>query len=101
MISSSEVWVSSKLAELANRIGISPVVAEINLSYQSPDGLSHQYTLSSADGVAETPEEEEKVLKLNELLGMKETGQRHFESLRDVEAAVDHALSLAPRARVR
>lgn len=99
-IRSGEIWVASKIAELATRCGISPTLADISLFFDSPeDSYDYHYILGAIDS-AEAPEDQEKVQKVWTLLGM-ESGTRRFDTLREVEEAVDHALSLAPRARNR
>lgn len=101
MSSSGEVWISYKIAELARRCGVSPCIADIVLAYSNRNDFDGFYTINAGDGDARTPDEEEKVTKVHTLLGLNQTGQRRFDKLSDVEAVVDDALSLAPRARVR
>ncbi|MDF7776031.1 hypothetical protein P1X14_12300 [Sphingomonas sp. AOB5] len=102
MTRSGEIWVSSKIAELASRCGISPTIADFSLTLFSPeDSCDYHYVLAANDGVAEALEDQEKVQKVWSLLGMEDSGHRRFDTLREVEEAVDHALSLAPRARAR
>jgi hypothetical protein len=105
MPSSGEIWILNKLSELANRCGVSPTVAEINLNYHSPEDMSKDvsflYSLRGIDGAAQTEEEQARVEKVWSLLGLDGTGYRHFESLHELEEIVDQALSRAPRPRIR
>jgi hypothetical protein len=107
MARSGEIWVLGKLAELANRCGISPTVADIGLDIKFTDDHAYHYVLSgihSAPGAYELEDEvrEARVAKVWNLLGLDPaTGMRTAENLYEVEKIVDEALSMAPRARAR
>lgn len=102
MAHSGDIWVLSKIVELARRCGVSPAIASVELTLTFDKDDNYHYTLLGMDGRAETPEDRAGVEKVYSLLGLNELGTtRRFDDLPDVEKAVDHALSLAPRARVR
>lgn len=101
MAFSGEVWVLNKIADLASRFGVSPTIANVELLLHFPDEDSYHYTLSMLDGAARGPHEADKVAKVSALLGLDKQPFREFATLSDVEDAVDQALSLAPRARLR
>jgi hypothetical protein len=58
------------------------------------------YTLAYVDGNA-AKHQQEAMEKFTKLLGFKGVVSLDFPDLESIEKAVDHALSLAPRARVR
>lgn len=93
--SSGEIWILRKIGELAERCGVSPVSADINLTFDSERG----YQLAAVSNG--TPEEADSVEKVWRLLGMNDEGYRNFRVLTEVEAAVDQALDRAPRPRFR
>ena len=101
MPSSGDIFILTKLAELASRCGISPTIADVFLVEGNRGRSDRFYQLSMVDGSHETAEELEKVEKVSALLGLDEDGNRRFLHLREVETAVDRALSMAPRARHR
>lgn len=93
--SSGEIWVLRKIGELAERCGVSPVAADINLTFDGESG----YQLA---GVSQgTAEEWPKIEKVWRLLGMNDEGYRNFKVLSEVESAVDQALDRAPSPRFR
>lgn len=99
---SGETWVLNKLSELAARCGLSPTIANVCLTeYWSDDGKDHHYALSYVDGNARNEAEDRGVQKMVRLLGFDHNLVLEFPDLMKVEEAVDHALSLSPRARVR
>lgn len=103
MAFSGDIWVLNKIAELANRCGISPTVAnvEMTLNFTENDD-SYYYSLGRPDsGQAKDEKEAKAVEKFSALLGFGNEVFVEFPNLEAVEKAVDHALSLAPRARTR
>lgn len=104
---SGDIYVLNKLAELANRFGVSPAIAnfELNLRFNEDAGRSpaedYFYSLGMIQGNQETDEQESAMEKMASLLGLDGTWHGEFSRLIDVDRAVDHALSLAPRARLR
>lgn len=101
MGSSGEVWVLSKIAELANRCGLNPAEADVSITLHFPDDGYYYYSLMGSEGGTGTPEEDQKIEKFWKLLGLDESGQGRAETLGDIEATVDRALSLLPRPRTR
>jgi len=102
MTFSGDIWVLSKIADLTSRCGVSPSIANVNLQLNLPENSDqYYYTLSMIDGNPMTDEEHGKAEKVKALLGLDKEPFREFPDLRAVEEAVDHALSLAPRARAR
>lgn len=106
MTTSAEIWILSRLAELASRCGLNPVNAEVSLYHHTPEDYSrdHSYYMLSGIGGEEmftTDEEAAPLLKMWSLLGLDGAHSRRFNNLNEVAEAVDHALSLAPRARTR
>ena len=93
--SSGEIWVLRKIGELAERCGVSPVAADINLTFDSERG----YQLAACCNGQ--PSEGDKVGKVWHLLGLNDEGYRNFGVLREVDEAVDQALDRAPRSRFR
>lgn len=104
MSSTAEIWVFNKLLELTERYGANPMDAEIFFEYVSepgPEGHSY-YVMSVMDTLESLPEEEARQFKkVQDLLGLDSSGGRRFNNLDEVKEVVDHALSLAPRARTR
>ena len=96
---SGDIWVLNKIAELANRCGVSPSVANIGLEQHFTED-NYYYSLSIIDGNA-AEHQVEAVDRVKQLLGLDKSITVQFPDLEAVEEAVDHALSLAPRARVR
>ena len=104
---SGDIYVLNKLAELANRFGVSPALAnfELKLTFNEdvgrPDKYGYFYSLGMIQGNQETDEQEAAMQKMASLLGLDGHWHGEFSRLIDVDRAVDHALSLAPRARPR
>lgn len=94
--SSGEIWVLRKIGELAERCGVSPVSADIDLTFDSESG----YQLAGVSHGARA-EDADRVLKVWQLLGMNDEGYRNFAVLSEVDEAVDRALDRAPRSRFR
>lgn len=106
-----EIWVVSKLNELAVRCGVSPATANVYLTeYWNDDADKERrvaepirdfgYSLTYVGG--DLPEPQQTSLeKFLGLIGLYKEVDVRFPDLEAVEAAVDKALSLAPRARVR
>ena len=101
MAHSGEVWVLNKIAELANRCGLSPVEADVEINLHFPEAGGYYYSLHGMDNGAATPADEEKFEKFWQLLGLDESGLGRAETLSEIEATVDRALSLLPRPRFR
>lgn len=105
MVSSAEVWVTSKLVELVQRFGLNPVDAEFDLSYivhdedENPDKHDSFYSLHAIGDPTTSVTEADgpKLQKVWDLLGLDGRGYRRFENLSNVAEAVDQALSFAPR----
>jgi len=99
MAHSGEVWILGKIAELAKRCGVSPAVADVELSLHFRDNDDgYYYSLTGLDGWAKDAVEQEKVAKVWSLLGIDSGDGREFSDLPEVEKAVDHALSqIRPR----
>lgn len=96
--STGEQYVLNKLIDLALRCGVSPTVAEIDLSYHSPEQGGCYYNLCAYEP---GDVNEEKVERMWKLLGLSEDRFRRFDSLEAVDKAVDEALSQLPRPRIR
>jgi hypothetical protein len=98
---SGKIYLLNKLADLAIRCGISPAVAnaEINFCEEKKDGWS--LSVVPIEGYALDDAEEASFEKFQTLLGIEAETHQNFATLRDMEKVIDHALSLAPRARVR
>lgn len=104
---SGDIYVLNKLAELSARFGVSPAVANFELKLRfdedmgRPGSDDHFYSLEILDD--DIPADDAaKIEKITSLLGFEEwNGRLEFRRLADVDKAVDHALSLAPRARSR
>jgi len=102
MPSSGEIHVLNKLSDLANRCGLSPTVANTEINLRETGKWDYVWALGVFDieGGPADELEEKKFSKFRSLLGI--VGQsKEFESLRAMEAVVDHALSLVPPQRVR
>jgi hypothetical protein len=100
MISSAEVAILTKVADLAKRCGMKASEADGSLDFvdenSDPEGKSYYFL-----DFGSTPpgkEAEEKMEKFMGLLGLKDTCTLKGE-LEDFEDILDHALSMAPRAR--
>lgn len=101
-VSSSDVWIATKLAEIAERCGLSPLNAEICFGYHdSTDDNPGGYVMSAVDISSTSPEHIQKTEKLWSVLGLDEYGNRKFDRLSDVGETIERALSLAPRKRAR
>ena len=104
---SGDIYVLNKLAELAQRFGVSPALANFELKLRFPEDIGrpesddYHYFLGMIDGNEVSAQEEENMQKMASLLGLDGSWHGEFPRLTDVEKAVDHALSLAPRARSR
>jgi hypothetical protein len=106
MTTSAEIWILSRLAELAQRCGLNPINADVSLYHHIPEDQSrddHYYMLSGIGGeeMFATDEEAAPLLKMWSLLGLGDAHSRRFNNLSEVAEAIDRALSLAPRARTR
>jgi len=102
MVSSTDVWIASKLAELAERCGLSPIDAEIDFDYHEPENGDHTfYSLSAVEITSTSPDHIPKTEKLWSLLGLDEMGCRRFDRFSEVGEVIEKALSLAPRPRGR
>lgn len=103
-VSSRDIWIASKLAELAERCRLSPLNADIIFSERKSDDKGPGgYVISAIDIGPPSPgdDHDEKTEKLWSLLGLDELGCRRFDKISDVGEAIDRALALAPRARGR
>lgn len=104
---SGDIYVLNKLVELASRFGVSPTLANFELKLTFPENIGRPesddyfYSLGMIDGNEVTAEEEAGMKKIASLLGLNGSWHGEFRRLIDVDKAVDHALSLAPRARTR
>ncbi|MBP2275765.1 hypothetical protein H4W01_001146 [Sphingomonas sp. PL20] len=89
----------SKINDLANRCGINPVEADIDLKFVSPDDNEADcyYYIGAMDGGYSS--DDAKVQKFWALLGLDDCGERRVGTLSEVDEIVDRALSLAPRCR--
>jgi len=89
------------LSDLSRRFDISPAVANFELGLSEGDGNDLHYFLTYVDGNARTAKEQAAINKITEILGFRDCSVLRFPDLMAVEEAVDKALSLAPRGRVR
>jgi hypothetical protein len=101
MASSGEIWLLGKIAELANRCGVSPAIADIEIKLQFPKDAGYYYLITGVDGCATSSEEQAKVEKFWSLLGLDGSGCGRAENLGDIETIVNRALALVPQSRVR
>ena len=97
MASAGEVWVINKINDLAQRCGIDPVDADVQLSFVDPKDADCYYHIGAMDGGYAA--DETKVHKFWSLLGLDESGQRRVANLGEVDGIVDRALALIPRSR--
>jgi hypothetical protein len=101
-VSSADVWIASKLAEVAERCGLSPLDADICFGYHdNPNGVGGFYVMSAVDISSTSQEHIQKTEKLWSLLGLDEFGNRQFVRLSEVGETIERALDIAPRARAR
>lgn len=102
MTSSAEIWIVNKIAEVAERCGVSPIDAEICFSYvNAPEQGDPHYVMGLVDNTMAVSEDQaSKIHKVCSLLGM-DGGGRRFDDLWEAEEVINQALSLAPRARIR
>jgi hypothetical protein len=99
MTFSGDIWVLTKLANLAQRCGVSPTVMCFDLGLLDDHDHKGLYYLTYVDGNARNAQEQAGIDKALELLGFNKSGEElTFPDLMSVEAAVDRALSIAPRA---
>lgn len=104
MVSSADVALLMKVADLAQRLGLRPIDAEANIVFvdsdKDPEEIGYHGLFFGS--IPADPDDAAKFRKMEELLGIKEgeslVKAMHFHELEDV---VDRAISLAPRARVR
>lgn len=102
MAFSGDIWVLNKIADLAIRCGVSPTMANVDMNLRFRADDSYYYTLARPDsGQTNSEKEAEAVQKVSALLGFGDQVVLEFPDLESVEKTVDHALTLAPRARVR
>lgn len=101
MTFSGDIWVLTKLANLAERCGVSPTVMCFDLGLVEDHDHKDLYYLTYVDGSARNAQEQAGIDKALGLLGLDKSGELTFPDLKSVETAVDRALSLAPRARSR
>jgi hypothetical protein len=101
MTFSGDIWVLTKLANLAQRCGVSPAVMCFDLRLLDDFDHKDLYYLSYVDGNARNAREQAGINKALGLLGLDKSGELTFPDLVSVEEAVDRALTLAPRARSR
>lgn len=100
MISSGEVAVLVKVAELARRCGFKASEFEGTLDFidEDHDPKGRGFYALDFGSVPAGREAHEKAAKFMDLLGLKNTCTLRGE-LDEFEDILDHALSLAPRAR--
>jgi len=98
-ICSTDIWIASKLAEITERCGVSPIDLSIHFETVSPESGPSYYNIGTVDvtGIDNNPD----VDKIYSLLGLDELGTRRFDSMTEVQETLARALSLAPRARAR
>lgn len=102
MTLSGNIWVLTKLANLAQRCGVSPTVMSFDLNFIDDFNHKDLYRLSYVDICGRNDQEQAGMGKALELLGFNKSGEElTFPDLSSVEEAVDRALALAPRARSR
>lgn len=105
MVTSADISILLKVAELAKRCGLRPSDAETSVYYANDDedpkhdmGHGH-FGLVVCDPPSD-PDKHDKYEKFRALLGMDGRYLR-VANMEDIEDAVDRALSLAPQARAR
>lgn len=97
----SEVYVATKLAELAKRCGLKASHIDGTVHFVDMDTDPKGVGYFRLDFVSEAcpPEEQHKADRFHELLGVKGTSSIKVDEIEDLEDLVDRALSLAPRGR--
>ena len=102
MTFSGDIWVLTKLANLAQRCGVSPTVMCFDLGLLDDHDHKDLYYLTYVDGNARNAQQQAGINKALGLLGLDKSGELTFPDLMSVEAAVDRALAaLGPPARGR
>ena len=105
MPSSAEIGILTKLVELQSRFGLRATDSDCSLFFVSsehdPDGDGYYHFELS--GQPTNPEKAEKYNRVLDALdiGNDDGGCLKIDQLSELEDRIDHALSLAPRARVR
>lgn len=100
-LTSSEIGVLSRIADLARRFGLRPSDADGYLHYIShPDFESGIYELRF-DNRPDAPgtEQGDRYDKMMDALGLGDRSFFQAEHIDEIEDVVERALSLAPRAR--
>ena len=103
MPNGAEIWVLSKLNDLALRFGVTPIQADFDITYREerlPPPNDGMYSLSISGTDPGTEEAQSKLEQISKLLGL-ENGHRFFRDIDDMDDVVEAALKLAPRARAR
>jgi hypothetical protein len=103
MVSSADVALLMKVAELAQRLGLRPIDADADLVFvdsdKDPEGSGYHGLYFGS--IPADPHNAAKFRQMEELLGVNHDGLVKAEHFHELEDIVDRALSLAPRARVR
>lgn len=100
-LSTGDYWNLGRIAEIAERCGVSPNVADVLVEFPENDNDSAYCHLQGVDGGASNENEEKKVNQVWSLLGLDDTGYRKIEFPHELDEIIDRALSLAPRIRSR
>lgn len=99
-LSTGDYWNLGRIAEIAKRCGVSPIIADVLVEFPEADDSAYCH-LCGVDGGASNENEENKVKQVWSLLGLDEAGYRKIESPHELDEIIDRALSLAPRIRSR
>ena len=103
MATSGDIALLMKVAELGRRFGLRAFECEATTGYvdedKDPEGKGYTY-LNFGRGMPTDPDIRERFEKMEAILGVKD-GMVKREYDCDLEDLLDHALSLAPRARAR
>ncbi|WP_157081094.1 hypothetical protein [Novosphingobium naphthalenivorans] len=100
LLSSSSVAILYRISELTRRFGLNPSEADatFGLVKDGPEDNVGHFMLAF-DSVPGEPEKAERMNQMLKLLGCNEDGELTAHNMGDIEDAIDHALSLAPRSR--
>lgn len=101
LTTSAEVWLLSRIAELAVRCGVHPCDAAIDLEIDDGKEVRESAGQCVLWIVGEGNVDNEAVNKVYELLGFDGDIRRFKGGIREAADAVEKALSLAPRPRSR
>lgn len=104
MARTGELWVLNRINELAQRCGLDPVLADVDVALvlpdiDGPDADNFYYKLTSMSGLEED-EVQKKLDKFHSLLGI-EGDEGRAESLEELNERIEKALAMTPRGRAR